>query len=71
MSEIQPPPGYTSTPPTEPGWYKVWNRKFDPHPFRMEEVYRPFYVRELHHGNGWKLNGPIDGWFWGPRVEFS
>ena len=25
MSDLQPPPGYVSTPPSEPGWYRVWN----------------------------------------------
>lgn len=67
--EIQPPPGYTSTPPTEEGWYKVWCADFYKKPFRVVEVWGNPWGKEL------LVNGSdvreLDGWHWYPaKIEF-
>jgi hypothetical protein len=36
---IQPPEGYTSEPPKEPGWYKVWDESWGDPPFRIVRVF--------------------------------
>lgn len=65
---IQPPPGYTTEPPTEPGWYRVWKSDFYHGPFRVEEVYM---VRPGELCTCLLLNvNACEGWYWGPRVDF-
>lgn len=70
---IQPPPGYTATPPTEAGWYRVWCDGFYNSPYRCKEVWQS----RSCSGTGGRLcvDGPhlvdeIEDWFWGPKVEF-
>lgn len=70
--EVTPPPGYTTTPPTEEGWYRVWSDDFLGF-YRVTEVWRSRSwgetSGELCVNGPWRVDN-LDGWFWGPKVEF-
>lgn len=73
MRESESPPGYVAEPPAEPGWYRVWCAEFYDGQYRVKEVWRS---RSCGKNNGQLcVNGPwrvdeLDGWYWGPKVEF-
>ena len=70
MSEQQPPPGYTPTPPTEPGWYRVWKVLDESSDQRVVHVWRSSKGdRELFFSKGYPMK-QMPRWFWGPKVEF-
>lgn len=62
-----PPPGYTSEPPTEPGWYRVWCADFYDGPYRVKHV-----LRDPRGELGVSCLDlcELTGWYWGPKVEF-
>lgn len=69
MSKIQPPPGYVSTPPSEPGWYRVWCADCPRRgPFKVMEVWRG-QTGDLRVNNGLWFVTEVDC-FWGLKVEF-
>lgn len=66
--QIQPPPGYTSEPPSEPGWYRCWNEiaGYGVMAVRGPDSYPGLYV--------WGDDGKfpvdeVDG-YWGSKIEF-
>ena len=62
-NNIKPPEGYVSTPPSEPGWYRVW----------IDGGYAVKHVLRDPRGklgvSCWDLC-ELTGWLWGPKVEF-
>ena len=73
----QPPAGYTATPPTEPGWYRVIGVDYHGQPIHRcinviladsgKHAGKLIYWSES--GGRWMGIDWVSDW-WGPRVEF-
>jgi hypothetical protein len=63
---IQPPADYSTTPPTEPGEYKIW--------YRNGKHSVAVVLRERHLIYVWGDNGKVCvediACLWGPRLDF-
>lgn len=65
-----PPPGYTTTPPTEEGWYKVChNNCFMLDHFMCKRVFIFKGNLLVERFDKWLKVGDCD-FLWGPRIEF-
>ncbi len=68
---IQPPPGYTSEPPTEEGWYRLWKvvDEYGEDGYSVTQVLWSNLSKKLVYDNDMPITR-VGGCFWGPKVRF-